>query len=164
MAELVLQRDVRMQGAGDMLRAVVPVAAMALLAATVLFNPFLAWVNSHVAPMNGSIVSVMQGGIVISALLLGLFQPVALAARWWTLAALLVMAVLLTSAIRAQFNPKILGDVLLIPAFILLGTALRATCSAGRSSSCRRASCWWACGNWRGRTNMAPSSTWSIIM
>jgi putative polymerase len=126
LAELVLQRDVRMQGAGDMLRAVVPVAAMALLAATVLFNPFLAWVNSHVAPMNGSIVSVMQGGIVISALLLGLFQPVALAARWWTLAALLVMAVLLTSAIRAQFNPKILGDVLLIPAFILLGTALRA--------------------------------------
>jgi len=125
LAELVLQRDVRMRSAVDMPRAVMPVAAVALLAATVLFNPLLAWVNSHVAQMSGSIVSVMQGGIVISALLMGLFQPIALAARWWVLAALLVMVVLLTSAIRAQFNPKILGDVLLIPAFILLGTALR---------------------------------------
>ena len=125
LAELVLQRDVRMRSAVDMPRAVMPVAAVALLAATVLFNPLLAWVNSHVAQMSGSIVSVMQGGIVISALLIGLFQPIVLAARWWVLAALLVMAVLLTSAIRAQFNPKILGDVLLIPAFILLGTALR---------------------------------------
>jgi len=125
LAELVLQRDVRMRSAVDMPRAVMPVAAVALLAATVLFNPLLAWVNSHVAQMSGSIVSVMQGGIVISALLMGLFQPIVLAARWWVLAALLVMVVLLTSAIRAQFNPKILGDVLLIPAFILLGTALR---------------------------------------
>jgi putative polymerase len=117
-------RHARVRGTGETLRAMVPFAASALLVATIAFNPLLAWVNSHAAPLSGGIVSVMQGGIVIAALSLGLFQPAALAARWWVMSAMLVMAVLLTGAIRAEFNPKILGDVLLIPAFILLGTAL----------------------------------------
>jgi putative polymerase len=107
-------------------RTLLSVTACALLVATILFNPLLAWANGHVAPISASIVSVMQGGIVVAALLLGLLQPPVLAARWWIATALLVMAVLLIGAIRAQFNPKALGDVLLIPAFILLGTAIRA--------------------------------------
>jgi len=95
-----------------------------LLAATVLFNPALAWVNAHVMPLSPAIVSAVQGAIVIGALLVGTLQPTALSFRWLALTWLLVGAVCLTSAIRAQLEPKILGDILLIPAFILLGTRI----------------------------------------
>ena len=96
-------------------------AAASLLAASVLFNALLAWTNGHVTPLTPSMVSVVQAAIVLAALGLGALQPIALSGRWIAMAWLLVMAALLTSAIRAQLEPKIIGDILLIPAFILLG-------------------------------------------
>lgn len=101
--------------------SVLPLAAAALLFATIVFNPALAWVNAHLFPLTASAVSTVQGAIVLFALVVGLLQPVALTARWLLLAWLLVLSILLTSAVRAQFEPKIFGDMLLIPAFILLG-------------------------------------------
>lgn len=98
--------------------------SIAVLAATLLFNAVLAWVNAHIMILSPAIVSACQGMIVISALLLGGYQKGEVAVRWLALAWLLVMAVFLTSALRAQMEPKILGDILLIPAFILLGTRM----------------------------------------
>ncbi|MFT3967451.1 MAG: polysaccharide biosynthesis protein GumE [Sphingobium sp.] len=103
----------------------VQMACAAILVASVLFNPALAWVNAHVAPINGMAVSLVQALIVIGALALGMLQPLQDAARWAALTWVLVAGVAITSALRMAFDPKILGDVLIIPAFILLGTRMR---------------------------------------
>lgn len=98
--------------------------AAGLLVATVLFNPALAWVNAHLFPMTAGIVSAAQGSIVLTALLVGTMQPVQHSFRWLALTWIMVLSALLTSAIKGYFEPKILGDILLIPAFILLGTRI----------------------------------------
>ena len=100
-----------------------PVAAGVLVAA-VIFNAVLSWVNAHLFALTPSMVSATQGAIVISALTIGILQPPVLIARWIVVIWLLIVPVFLISAVRAQFEPKILGDILLIPAFILLGTRL----------------------------------------
>lgn len=99
-------------------------AAAALLIAAVVFNAAFAWVNAHLFALTPSIISAAQGAIVLSALAIGALQPPALIIRWFAMTWLLLITVLLTSALRAQFEPKILGDILLIPAFILLGTRM----------------------------------------
>ncbi len=99
-------------------------AAAALLVAAVTFNAAFAWVNAHLFALTPSIVSAAQGAIVLSALAIGVLQPATLIARWFIMAWLLLVTVALTSAVRGQFEPKILGDILLLPAFILLGMRL----------------------------------------
>jgi len=99
-------------------------AAAALLVATILFNPGLAWINAHVASLSPGAVSGVQGLIVLGALFVGALQPLPLTFRWLAMTWILVLAVFLTSAVRAYMEPKILGDILLIPAFILLGSRM----------------------------------------
>lgn len=100
----------------------------ALLVATIAFNPALAWANAHLAPVTPALVSAVQAAIVLGALAMGALQPLRTGVRWLALAWLLAMGVVLTGALRGALEPKVLGDVLLIPAFILLGTRLhRAT-------------------------------------
>lgn len=99
-------------------------AAAALLIATILFNPGLAWINAHIVPLSPGAVSGVQGLIVLGALFVGALQPLPLTFRWLAMTWILVLAVFLTSAVRAYMEPKILGDILLIPAFILLGSRM----------------------------------------
>lgn len=99
-------------------------AAAALLVATILFNPGLAWINAHIVPLSPGAVSGVQGLIVLGALFVGALQPLPLTFRWLAMTWILVLAVFLTSAVRAYMEPKILGDILLIPAFILLGSRM----------------------------------------
>lgn len=100
-------------------------AAAALLAMTVIFNPALAWVNASIMPVNGGMVAVVQGALTIAALGIGLYAGARAAALWLSLAWLLAMAALAAALIRGQFDPKGFGDVLLIPAFIMLGMQFR---------------------------------------
>jgi len=103
-------------------------ACATVLVLTVAFNPLLALVNASVRPVNGSMVAVAQGALVVSALLLGLYSAKDTAKLWIGVVWMLALVSLATAAVRMQFDPKSLGDVLLIPAFILMGMQLgRAT-------------------------------------
>jgi putative polymerase len=97
-----------------------------LIAATVLFNPILALAGANGLPLNGGIVAAVQGLIMGCALLLGAIQVQAPPYRWIALTLVLLVASALTGAIRAQFDAKSLADVLLVPAFVMLGTRLQA--------------------------------------
>jgi putative polymerase len=102
----------------------VQIVGALLLAATVLFNPVLALGGASGLPLNGGLVAMVQGLIVASALLLGASDWQRPPYRWIALALALVAFSALTGAIRAQFDAKSLGDVLLVPAFIMLGMRL----------------------------------------
>lgn len=97
--------------------------AIALLAATVLFNPLLAIVNAHVHRLGSAPVAGVQALLVAASLGLGaLVRPRPL--RWLLLAWGLAMAWVLLALLRGVPDPKALGDALLVPAFVCLGTAL----------------------------------------
>lgn len=103
-----------------------PIAAAAVLAGTVIFNPFLAWVNATIMPIDGSKAALAQGALTVAALGIGFYS----AGKpygdrgitpWVIVIWLLAMTAIITAAIREQFDPKSFGEVLLIPAFIMLG-------------------------------------------
>ncbi|CAN7419310.1 hypothetical protein LJR219_002684 [Phenylobacterium sp. LjRoot219] len=99
--------------------------ALGLLAATVLFNPALAVVNANVAGLSGGIVAAIQAGLVATAFAVGLANAERAPVRWLILAAALVASNIALGLARDAFNPKYLGDVLTIPAFLCLGARLR---------------------------------------
>lgn len=105
-------------------RDMIQISCAVLLAATVLFNPVLALGGAYGLPLSAGLVALVQGAIVAGALILGMAQPEAPPYRWIAVVLALVAASVLTGAIRSQFDAKSLGDVLLVPAFILLGTRL----------------------------------------
>jgi putative polymerase len=110
-------------GAGRRADSVQIVGAL-LLAATVLFNPMLAFGGASGLPLNSGLVALAQGLIVASALLLGAADWRMPPYRWMALTLALIAFSALTGAIRAQFDAKSLGDVLLVPAFVMLGMRL----------------------------------------
>ncbi|MDX3908901.1 MAG: polysaccharide biosynthesis protein GumE [Sphingobium sp.] len=103
------------------------IACAAVLGLTVAFNPLLALVNASVMPVSGTMVAIVQGALIGSALLLGLYACGRAASLWIALVWMLALVSLATAAVRAQFDPKSLGDVLLIPAFVLMGMQLTRT-------------------------------------
>lgn len=103
----------------------VPLLALVVLAATVLFNPALAVVNANLVGLNGAIVAALQAGLVAGALTLGIVGAQRLPVRWLLVAAVLVICNLVLGLARDAFNPKYLGDVLTIPAFLCLGARLQ---------------------------------------
>jgi putative polymerase len=96
-----------------------------VLVATLLFNPLLAFVGAHIRPVDGGLVAVVQGAIVMMALGFGMMRPRGPSLYWLAVAWIAVMALALIQAIRAELDLKAFGNVLLIPAFIMLGTQLR---------------------------------------
>ncbi|PTQ11882.1 polysaccharide biosynthesis protein GumE [Sphingomonas oleivorans] len=97
----------------------------ALLGMTVLFNPLLALVNAQIFAVAGGMVVAIQGLIVIAALALGALQRDDPPYRWIALTWGLTMLLVAISAVRAELSLKNFGDILIIPAFICLGTRLR---------------------------------------
>ena len=105
----------------------VQLACAAVLASTILFNPFLALINASVMPVPQSWVEMLQGMIVIAAFAIGALNLTSppyfwIAATWW-----LLMGAIAIAALRAQLNPKDLGDLFLVPAMIILGMRMSAT-------------------------------------
>ncbi|MCC2979786.1 polysaccharide biosynthesis protein GumE [Sphingomonas sp. IC4-52] len=99
-------------------------ACAILLAATVLFNPALALAGAIGLPLSASLVASTQALIVAGALILGMAQPKAPPYGWIAAVLGLLAVSALTGAVRSQFDAKSLGDVLLVPAFIMLGARL----------------------------------------
>lgn len=119
--------DALTKGTGSIVAADnrIQLACAVVLALTVCFNPFLAVVNASIMPIGGGIVALVQGTLVVAALLLGLTASGRAAYPWIGVCWALAMAAVATAAIRMQFDAKSFGDVLLIPAFILLGMQLQ---------------------------------------
>lgn len=99
--------------------------AAVILALTVSFNALLAIFNGHVATINANAVAGVQGLLVIAALTTallawpeGIMRCVALTVGWLVLVFLLML-------LREGIDPKIVGDALLLPAFVALGLTIR---------------------------------------
>lgn len=99
-------------------------AMIVLLGLTVLFNAILAVVNAKGIAIGNGVVAGIQAGLVGGAFAFGVARRGDLPLRWLALAAVLFLGNLLLSMARGGLNPKFLGDVLTIPAFICLGTRL----------------------------------------
>lgn len=97
--------------------------AGALVLMAVCFNAGLAFVNANVMPIPAAAVVASEILIVAAALLVALiyFQPQMLA--WFLLLAILISLFLARSLLTGEIAPKYARDVLLIPAFIVLGMA-----------------------------------------
>ncbi len=112
-------------GAGDR-GAAMQYAGGAILTAAVTFNAWLALANAHGVPVNNGIVSVVQAGIVAAALALAIVVRPAGLMRWALLLWGLATLFLLLSLMRERIEPRYLGDVAVIFAFVMLGLCLRA--------------------------------------
>ncbi|MCC2975219.1 polysaccharide biosynthesis protein GumE [Sphingomonas sp. PL-96] len=99
-------------------------AALATLWLALLFNIALSWVNANVAAINGSVVTAVQGLVMGLALGIGLAGRRGGWRRWTLLLAGAGLLWLVLSVLRQSVELKFLGDVVLIPAFALLGTCL----------------------------------------
>ncbi|WP_375397606.1 polysaccharide biosynthesis protein GumE [uncultured Sphingomonas sp.] len=104
-------------------RRFVPGVAVVLLALTLFFNPALAIVNGHVRPLGGGIVAGVQAVLVLGAFACGLASR-PLPIRWLLLAWVATLAFIALCVMRGEVVAKDLGDALLIPGFICLGTQL----------------------------------------
>lgn len=99
------------------------VSAAVILLLTVLFNPLLSIVNGHLFPLTGGIVAAFQAALVLGALFIGAAgrdRP----SGWLAITLAIVASFLAISLARGSLDPKPLGEVLVIPAFILLGARL----------------------------------------
>lgn len=101
--------------------------AAIILVMTVCFNALLAIVNGHVFTINSNLVAAVQALLVLSAFgvaLLawpdGIVRCIALTLAWLVL-------VFASMLLRDGIDPKIVGDALLLPAFVALGLAIRRT-------------------------------------
>lgn len=99
-------------------------AALATLWLALLFNIALAWVNAHLVSINGGVVTGVQGLVMALALGVGLAGRRGGWLRWTVLLVGAGLLWLLLSVLRQSIELKFLGDVVLIPAFALLGSCL----------------------------------------
>lgn len=93
----------------------------ALIVAAVLFNALLAFVNGHIITMNSQAVAVVQGGIVGLAVAIALLARPEGAAKWVMLGWATLMLWLLLTIARGYLDLKIAGEIVLAPAFVVLG-------------------------------------------
>lgn len=104
--------------------AMLEIAAVAVAALAVIFNPLLAIVNGHVHTLGGGIVAMIQAMLTFGALLIGGFSR-GTVTRWMVVAWALGVVFVALSLMRGDLAVKNLGDVLIIPAFIALGQRIR---------------------------------------
>ena len=97
-----------------------------LIVLAVVFNPLLALVNGHVMAVRPAIVAAVLAAIVVAALGTGVLGNVRVKVPWLILAWVALVLFLALSIGRSAVEYKYFGDILSIPAFICLGTQLRA--------------------------------------
>jgi putative polymerase len=98
--------------------------AQAIIVGTLIMNPLLAVVNGHAATLTPGIVAVCQTFLVASAFACAWPILLTRGSRWTMLMIFMVAMFCLSTIGRGVLIPKYLGDMLLMPAFILLGMML----------------------------------------
>jgi putative polymerase len=101
------------------------VSAAALLVLTVVFNALLAIVNGHVIGIGNATVALVQSAITFAAIAVALAAQPQGAARWVVYGWLTMTLWVLLTIVRGALEPKIAGDILLIPAFATLGMCIQ---------------------------------------
>lgn len=101
------------------------ITAAGLMVATIVFNPALAFVNGHVAPVGTALVALAQTMIVFAAIVLVVVARPPGVARWIMYGWLTLTLWILLTMVRGVIEPKIAGDILLVPAFAALGLCMR---------------------------------------
>lgn len=96
-----------------------------MLAAAVLFNFALAWINGNVRPVTAGQLVAVQGVLLAAALGLGALRPGRDRATWLLLLWAMLVWWMGLSLLRQSPQLKYLGDVAAFPAFALLGAAIR---------------------------------------
>ena len=98
--------------------------AIAIVTSSVVFNAVLAIINGHLFQLSGGIVAVLQAGLTFAALAVGILSARSFN-RWVLLIWMLVIAFIALSLLRGSLSPKNFGDILIIPAFIAVGQAIK---------------------------------------
>jgi putative polymerase len=99
-------------------------AAAVLMAATVLFNAVLSLINAHVIGIGGGTVAIVQAFITFAAIGVVLAAKPPGMARWMIYGWFAMTLWVLLTLVRSQIDPKIAGDILLVPAFAALGLCI----------------------------------------
>lgn len=94
-----------------------------VLIACVAFNPLLALLNGHVAPVSAAMVTAVQGLLIFTAFALAFAARPEGMAKWLALLWLALGGFLLLSLLRGRIELRYLGDIALIFVFILFGLA-----------------------------------------
>lgn len=95
--------------------------AVALVAAAVLFNPLLALMNAHVTGIGSGHVAAVQAALVAAAFTVALLRYEPTMLRWFGFAFAALLLFVLLSLGRQAVQLKYLADLVVIPAFVLLG-------------------------------------------
>lgn len=111
-------------GADKEAQPILRAAAVGVVAAALLFNPVLAWINGHIVPLSGAVVTGVQGLIIAAAAAVGVLGRRPGTFRWLGFMWAAVLIWLTLSLLRQGPDLKFLGDAVLIPAFALAGSCL----------------------------------------
>jgi putative polymerase len=102
---------------------IIALALGGMLVTAMVFNPFLAIASAHVTPLNQGIVVIAEISIVGIAMALAAMKPNADMKPWLWLAGLIILYGLILSWGNGLLNAKAIRDMLLIPIFIIAGSA-----------------------------------------
>lgn len=95
--------------------------AQLIILSTLVMNPLLAIVNGHVATLTPTFVAIVQAVLVAAGFACAWPILLARGSRWTMLTIFMVVMFCISTIGRGVLIPKYLGDMLLMPAFILLG-------------------------------------------
>jgi putative polymerase len=95
--------------------------AVAILALSVIFNALLALVNGHVTRVGIGQVALAQAAIVAIAILVIVAARPAQMARWLIYGWAVLLLFIFLMLVRGAVEPKVAGDMLVVPAFAALG-------------------------------------------
>jgi putative polymerase len=94
---------------------------LAVVAATMLFNLALCFVNTNFMAMREVHVILAEMAIMAAAFGLLVFASRPLDLRWVCFALAMVVCAILVMVMRGEVQPKTVRDLIIIPAFVLLG-------------------------------------------
>lgn len=95
--------------------------AQLIIVGTLVMNPLLAIVSGHVTTLTPAIVALVQAMLVAGAFACAWPILLTRGSRWTMLTIFMVVMFCISTIGRGVLIPKYLGDMLLMPAFILLG-------------------------------------------
>jgi putative polymerase len=98
--------------------------ASVLMVATVVFNAGLAFVNGHVFGLNNTVVVLVQAALIAGAAGVALLSQPRGIGRWIAFAWLMLVLNVALMLLRSSFDPKPIGDVLVLPVFVALGLCM----------------------------------------
>ncbi|HCB75766.1 MAG TPA: hypothetical protein DEP91_06270 [Sphingomonas bacterium] len=101
------------------------IAAIAIMAAGLLFNFGAAWVNANVAALAPSSIVLIQGALLAGAFAVGVLGGDRDRLTWLLILWLMIVWWVGLSLFRQAANPKYLGDIAAFPIFVLMGTVVR---------------------------------------